>query len=247
MAVERAKTGNKGFDELVGGGLPRGRTILLAGGSGTGKTIFATQFLYNGAQMGEPGVHLTLEEKPGNIRNEMKEFGMDLAKMEKADKLAMIDASLVRLGLESDEKFTLSPENFDINHLVQNLIMTARNIGAKRVVIDALPSLDVLLDGDIAKIRNAVIELNYLLQENGLTSILLDEIPSGKDSYSRHDVEEFVVDGVIVLNKVEALDKRSIAIMKMRQTNHELKPQTMSINHGDGIIIEGESQKSSIL
>lgn len=239
MASERVKTGIKGFDELVEGGLPRGRTILLAGGSGTGKTLFASTFLYTGALSGEPGVYLTLEEKPKNIRSEMKVFGMDFEKVEKDGKLAIIDASLIRLGLESDEKFTLSPESFDVNHLVQNLIMTCRNIGAKRVVIDALPSLDVLLDNEPSKVRNAIIELNYLLQENGLTTILLDEIPSGKESYSRHNVEEFVVDGVIILSRIEALNKRSLAITKMRQTDHELNPHNMKIKGGEGMVIEG--------
>jgi len=239
MTVERVKTGIKGLDELLEGGIPRGRTVLVTGGSGTGKTIFGMQFIYYGALNGEPGVHLTMEEKPKNVRKEMAEFGMDVTKMEKEGKIAMIDASLVRLGLESDEKFTLAPESFDINHLIQNLIMTARNINAKRVVIDALPSLDVLLDSDNTKVRNAIIEINYLLQENDLTSVLLDEMPSGKESsYSRHDVEEFVVDGVIILSKVEALDKRSISIAKMRQTNHELKPQTLRIVEGQGLIVE---------
>lgn len=239
MTIERAKTGIDGLDDLVGGGLPRGRTILLAGGSGTGKTIFGMSFLYNGALEGEPGVYLTLEEKPTNIRKEMAEFGMDLAKLEKEGKLAIIDASLVRLGLESDEKFTLSPESFDINHLIQNLIMTARNTGAKRVVIDALPSLDVLLENDAGKVRNAIIELNYLLQENGLTSILLDEMPSGKDCYSRHEVEEFVVDGVIVLNYVTfgAESGRSLVVRKMRTTAHSENVNPFSIEAGKGIKI----------
>jgi KaiC/GvpD/RAD55 family RecA-like ATPase len=238
MTVDRAKTGIEGLDELLEGGIPKGRTVLVTGASGTGKSTFAMQFLYNGALGGEPGVYLTLEEKPENIRNEMKEFGMEVAKMEKEGKLAIIDASLVRLGLESDEKFTLSPESFDINHLIQNLVMTCRNVGAKRVVIDALPSLDVLLDNNTNKVRNAIIELNYLLQENNMTSILLDEVPSGKETYSRHDVEEFVVDGVIVLSKVEALDKRSILISKMRRTNHELKPQNLDIVKAKGIVVE---------
>jgi KaiC/GvpD/RAD55 family RecA-like ATPase len=237
MTVERAKTGIRGFDELVGGGIPRGRTVLLAGGSGTGKTIFGMQFLYNGALMGEPGVYLTLEEKPKNIRKEMAEFGMDLAKLEKEGKLVIIDASLVRLGLESDEKFTLAPESFDINHLIQNLVMTAKNAGAKRIVIDALPSLDVMLNNDAIKVRSAIIELNYLLQEHGLTSILLDEMPSGYETYSRHGVEEFVVDGVILLSKVEALDRRTIQVTKMRSTAHALKAEVMGIHLGHGIII----------
>jgi KaiC/GvpD/RAD55 family RecA-like ATPase len=237
MPADKAATGIKGFDELVGGGLPRGRTILLTGSGGTGKTIFGMQFLYNGVLNGEPGVYLTLEENPENIRQEMAVFGMDIPKAEKTGKLAIIDASLIRLGLESDEKFTLSPENFDINHLLQNLLVTVRAIGAKRVVIDALPSLDVLLDGDLSKIRNAIIEINYLLQANGLTTICLDENPSGTESYSRHGVEEFVVDGVIILSKIEALDKRSMNIAKMRMTKHELKPIDFDIVAGAGIVL----------
>ncbi len=241
--VDRAKTGIKGFDELVGGGIPRGRTILLAGGSGTGKTIFSMQFLCNGAKLGEPGIYLTLEEKPKNLRAEMLEFGMDVAAYEKAKKIAIIDASLVRLGLESDEIFTISPESFDINHLLQNLIMTAKNIGARRVVIDALPALDVLVDGNITKVRNAIIELNYLLQEHGLTTILLDEMPSGAEGYSRHGVEEFVVDGVVVLTleSLGAQSTRTITIRKMRHTKHSEAINSFEIVSGKGIVVESQS------
>lgn len=240
MAVERAKTGIPGLDELLDGGIPRGRTVLVAGGSGTGKTIFGMQFIYNGAMMGEPGIYLTLEEKPKNLRNEMLEFGMDIAKLERDSKIALIDASLVRLGLESDEKFTLSPEAFDINHLIQNLVMTVRKIGAKRVVIDALPSLDVLLNNDPTKVRNAIIELNYLLQENKLTSVLLDEMPSGERSYSRHGVEEFVVDGVITLSleSLGAQSSRTLTIRKMRQTKHGEAINSFEIQSGKGIVVE---------
>lgn len=237
MAIDRAKTGIEGFDDIIGGGIPRGRTVLLTGGGGCGKTLFGMQYIHNGAQEGEPGVYLTLEEKPKNIRKEMSAFGMDISKMEKEGKLAIIDASLVRLGLESDEKFTLSPESFDVNHLIQNLIMTCRNLGAKRVVVDALPSLDVLLEGDVAKVRNAIIELNYLLQENDLTTILLDEMPSGTESYSRHGIEEFVVDGVVILTKEASIDKRMITIEKMRETKHDIRPQTMKIVADKGIVI----------
>lgn len=240
MTVDRAKTGISGFDELVDGGIPRGRTILLAGGSGTGKSTFAMQFLYNGAKMGEPGIYMTLEEKPKSLRAEMLEMGMDIAAVEKIGKLAIIDASLVRMGLESDERFTLSPESFDINHLIQNLVMTAKSIGAKRIVVDALPSLDVLLDGNKSKVRNAIIELNYLLQENGMTTLLLDEMPSGRDTYSRHDVEEFVVDGVILLTleSLGAQSSRTVTIRKMRQTKHSEAINSFELVAGKGIVVE---------
>jgi len=239
-AEDRVKTGIPGLDKLIEGGFPRGRTILLAGGTGTGKSIFAMQYIYNGAKIGEPGVYLTLEEKPKNLREEMAKLGMDIAAMEKTGKMAIVDASLVRLGLESDEKFTLSPESFDINHLIQNLIMTAKNIGAKRAVIDALPSLDILLDEDKHKVRNAIIELNYLLQENGLTALLLAETPTDGGRISRHGVEEFVVDGVIKL-QLEALGSqstRTLLIKKMRLTKHSETINSIEIQSGKGINIQ---------
>ena len=238
--VERAQTGIPGLDDLVEGGFPRGRTILLTGPTGTGKTIFGMQFLHHGASIAEPGILLTLEEKPKHLRQEMKQLGMDILSMEKEGKLAIIDASLVRLGLESDEKFTLSPESFDINHLIQNLIMTARNMGAKRVVVDALPSLDILLDNDKQKIRNAIIEMNYLLQENNLTSILLSEIPAGGQNYSPHGVEEFVSDGVITvhLESLGAQSSRTLIIHKMRLTNHNEAINSFEIVPGKGIVVE---------
>jgi KaiC/GvpD/RAD55 family RecA-like ATPase len=222
------------------GGFPRGRTILVSGMTGTGKTILAMQFIYNGALKGEPGIYLTLEEKPKNIRTEMARFGMDIPKMEKEGKIAIIDASLVRLGLESDEKFTLSPESFDVNHMIQNLVMTARNIDAKRVVVDALPSLDVLLDNDHQKIRNAIIEMNYLFQENDLTTILLSEIPVTGGSFSPHGVEEFVVDGVITVNleSLGAQSSRTLTIRKMRLTRHTEAINSFEIVSGKGIVIE---------
>jgi len=96
------------------------------------------------------------------------------------------------------------------------------------------------LDSDNTKVRNAIIEINYLLQENDLTSVLLDEMPSGKESYSRHDVEEFVVDGLIILDKIESLDKRSLLISKMRGTKHELKPVNFDISSGKGISVESK-------
>ncbi|MBN2518506.1 MAG: AAA family ATPase [Candidatus Altiarchaeota archaeon] len=237
--VEKAKSGIPGLDELLEGGFPRGRTILLSGTTGTGKTIFGMQFLHYGATLGEPGIYLTLEEKPKNLRAEMKEMGMDISKFEKEGKIAIIDASLVRLGLESDEKFTLSPETFDINHLIQNVIMTARNMGAKRVVVDALPSLDILLDNDKHKIRNAIIEMNYLFQENELTTILLSEIPVGGQSFAPHGVEEYVVDGVITLHleSLGAQSSRTLIIHKMRLTKHNEAINSFEIVSGKGISV----------
>jgi KaiC/GvpD/RAD55 family RecA-like ATPase len=238
--MNRVPTGISGFDDLVSGGFPEGRSILLSGSAGTGKTIFALQFLCNGAMKGEPGVLLTLEESPASIREAIKQFGYDVAALEKANKVAIIDASLVRLGLESEEKFTLSPENFNVNHLIAKVIQVARNINAKRVVIDALPSLDMLMGGDKDKVRAAILEVNYLLQANDLTSVLISEIPSGVETFSPHGVEEYVVDGVIVLSleSLGAQSTRTLIIKKMRLTKHSESINSFEIVGNKGITVE---------
>jgi len=192
--MERTITGIHGLDPLLEGGFPNGRTVLVSGSPGTGKTTFGLQFLCEGALKGEAGVVLTLEEDPAIWREDMKNYGYDLKMLEDANKIAIIDASLVRLGLESDEKYVLSPEEFDLNHLLINVIKTARKIGAKRAVIDNLPALDMIIDEEKA-IRKNILKMNYLFKANSLTTLMLSEIPEGSSQYSKHGVAEYVADG----------------------------------------------------
>ena len=74
--MERIKTGVPGFDGLIEGGIPKGRSVLVSGATGTGKTIFCMQYLYNGAkQFKEPGIYVTLDERPNLIREDVLRFG----------------------------------------------------------------------------------------------------------------------------------------------------------------------------
>jgi len=246
--MERAATGVPGFDKLVSGGLPSGKSVLLTGSSGTGKTTFAMQFLAHGAEKGEPGVYLTLEQKPEDIRETMAQYGIDVKKLENEGKLAIIDASLARLGKESSEKFRLSSTGFDVGPLMAYIKEVAQKVRAKRVVIDSLPSLDIVLKGDEKedkedKVRDAVREMIFGLQEIGLTSVLITEVTADSKNYSPHGVEEFVVDGVVVLdlNTLGTEASRTLLIRKMRFTQHSEAINTISFIRGKGIVVESGS------
>src|SRR5579875_3435556 len=94
MPLSRVRTGIEGFDELVLGGFPRGHTILVTGGTGTGKSTFAMQFIYKGAKVyDEPGIYVTLEESIPAILKNASTYGWDIETMEKKDQIALIDVS----------------------------------------------------------------------------------------------------------------------------------------------------------
>jgi KaiC/GvpD/RAD55 family RecA-like ATPase len=236
--MERVTSGINGLDDLVDGGLPLGRTLLLTGGPGTGKTTFGLQFLCEGAMNGEPGIALSLEEDPKMWREDMMNFGYDIAKLEASSKLAIVDASMIRLGLESDEKFTLSPQEFEINHILSKVIRTAKQIGAKRVLVDSLPTLSILYNNP-EQARSDVLKMTYLLKANGYTSILITETQDGHaDESSR--LEEFVSDSVVQLRYSHAgADMgRSLTIKKMRGTKHSENIHPMEFVDGKGIVIK---------
>lgn len=231
----RCQTGVKGLDELLEGGFPQGRTVILSGTCGTGKTTIATQFLYNGVvQYNEPGVLVTLEQSASEIREDMMQFGLDLQKLEDEGKLVIIDTSLSKIGLKDfvstlpvvpKKSFSLLPGEFDMDRVMDLAIQAADKIGAKRLVVDSLPALDVFV-GDSINIRRTLVNVNYALKKAGVTSILITEMTED-DGISRYQVEEYVADGVLLLKSNEALDTTTLRIRKMRLTDHSLKPRTL--------------------
>ncbi|MEM1921723.1 MAG: ATPase domain-containing protein, partial [Desulfurococcaceae archaeon] len=96
--VERVKTNIKGFDDIVNGGIPKRSVVLLSGGPGTGKSIFGMQYLWNGLQMGEPGLYIALEEHHAQIRINMKQFGWDVKQYEQQGVFAIVDAFTSGIG-----------------------------------------------------------------------------------------------------------------------------------------------------
>ncbi|MEM5790859.1 MAG: ATPase domain-containing protein [Candidatus Aenigmatarchaeota archaeon] len=210
MEKNRIETGIPGLDKLIQGGFIEGSTILLCGGTGTGKTIFSCQFIWHGLEKGENGVYLTLEEDKENIIKCAQDFGWDFKKYINQKKL--IVESIFPSSLE------------EIKDTIRELI---RRVDAKRFVLD---SLSVATMGwkeseSMPIIRRGVFELARTLKDLHVTSILISEIPEGKiNKLSRLGVEEFVVDGIIRLHYLELVIgnvPRSLIIRKMRRTKHE--------------------------
>ena len=208
--VERAKSGVPGLDGLVEGGFLRGNVILLAGGTGSGKTIFSAQFIYKGAtQYGERGVYATFEEDAKTLRRNMLKFGFDLEKLEREGAIRVIDLEALRgAGLSTNLEFILSE---------------LKEMNAERLVID---SLTAFLTACQEKFEyRTLMHLFYkIVKTRGCTTILTCSVPTGTEALGL-GVEEFVADSVMMLETVtEGMElKTRFFIRKMRGTNHSRK------------------------
>ena len=181
----RITSGIPGLDNIIGGGFIPGDTYLLTGGTGTGKTIFCCQFLHEGLQKGEPGIYFTLEEPPEDIVGDAKEFGWDFEKYVKEKKLVV----------EFQDPFEL----VDVASLIKNRI---EKFGAKRVVIDST-SIFGMIFKDEHDLRKNLFEMIKILKETKAVILMTAEILEDMKNLSRFGVEEFIVDGVMILNYLE--------------------------------------------
>jgi len=252
--MDRLKTGVPGFDEHVEGGFPKGRTILLSGGCGTGKTIFGMQFAYNGAmEYDEPAIFVTLDERPYLLREDMARFGWDLEKAEKKGKFVLIDASSAKIGFPSKEKYTIEHTGINVDKLMLRTLQVINEIGAKRVVIDSLAGLGFQAENENS-IRKSILKISYMLSKPDITTILTSEIPEqtdhGSGVYSKYGVEEYVADGVIALRYSETAQgameefRRTLFIRKMRGTKHTQEILSMNFTN-KGIVVKSPEEAFS--
>ncbi len=176
--VPRVKSGIPGFDELVNGGFPpKGTTVLVTGPTGSGKTTFAVQFVYKGVELyNEPGVIVTLEERAVDLRREMRAFGWDIEKYEKEGKIAIIDGVSAVVGLPPSEEQYVLEGNLNTEDFLRYIYRVVKAIDAKRLVIDSIPSIAFRLKKE-EEIREVLLQLNTILLEMGVTSILTTEAP----------------------------------------------------------------------
>lgn len=250
--MERVPTGIDGLDDMIEGGFPRGRTVLLSGGCGTGKTIFSLQYLYKGVvEYGEPGIYVTIDERPELTRQDMLRFGWDLRTLEDQGKFRIVDLLRSKIGLPSDEKFQITTEITDVDRLILDIMQMAREIGAKRLVVDSLPALGIHMT-DENKMRDMVLKLSYMLRKDKLTSIFISEVPeqsfgSGNPmTFSKFGVEEYVADAVLLLHYLGTVEgdggtKRTMYIRKMRATKHSEDIIPLYITP-DGIKVENPEE-----
>lgn len=214
--LDRVQTGVDAFDELVMGGLPRARTTVVGGTPGSGKTIFATQFLAHGiTHYNENGVLVTFEESSADIEANVRGFGWDLAKWRKENRLAVVDAS-------PPPKDELVIGDFDLFGLLSRVQHAVKSVNAKRVVLDSLTQLFDHFIGDAKILRRELFRISDSLKKDGLTVLMTAERNSEYGEITRHRLEEFVADNVIILRNVLQRERRrrTIEVLKMRGSHH---------------------------
>ncbi|TCJ17084.1 circadian clock protein KaiC [Flaviaesturariibacter flavus] len=228
--LHKVPTGIDGFDEIAYGGLPRGRATLLSGSSGSGKTIFATQFLYEGALAGEPGVFVTFEEVATDLKRNVRSFGWDIEALEKKELWRYVDAST---PFENDTRIL---GDYNLEGLTLRVLDVVRTIGARRVVLDSIGSLFHYLQ-DPNTIRHELHKLLTQLKKKNLAIILTSERLEEYGNVSRFGVEEYLADNVLILRNVLESEKRrrTIEILKYRGSAHSAGEQPFVIHAESGL------------
>ena len=229
--MKRIRTGIKGLDELLQGGIPEKNSILICGSPGTGKSIFGLQYIYTGAKLKEPGLYVTIEEDPKKLREQAASFFKEFDKYEKANKIKFL-------------KIPNDVTNLDIIGLIND---AAKKIKAQRVVIDSLSILSINapmykiklkagLDKDVifsraelrpssmgqsAETKQFIYMFVNKINKLGATTLFIADSPEQSGYLTRDTVSEFVCDGVIRLKLmiIGRTVQRVLEIIKMRDTD----------------------------
>jgi circadian clock protein KaiC len=213
QSLPKALTGITGLDEVTRGGLPRGRPTLVCGPAGCGKTLMAMEFLVRGiTQFGEPGVFVAFEESREDLVANVASLGFDLAQLE-ADGRLVIDHIDVVVGTQ------MEAGEWDLEGLFIRLNASIEAVGAKRIVIDTIETLFGSFD-DAATLRAELHRLFSWIKQRGITAVITGE--RGDGTLTRHGIEEYVSDCVIVLDhKVrEETSTRRLRVLKYRGSLH---------------------------
>jgi circadian clock protein KaiC len=206
--IEKIPTGLPGLDEVLHGGLPVGRTTMISGGPGAGKTILALQVLHARAIAGEPSVFVACEERTEILRENALSMGLDLGALEEKGLLAMIPAEL-------DPAMAIAGA-VDLKGLLAIIEAQMKAIGAKNVVIDGIDVLLRVLD-DQRKERNELHAIHQVLQRMSVTAILTAKMANAPQ-YVQHEWLEFMADCVILLDhRVDSqISTRRLRVLKYR-------------------------------
>ncbi|MGQ9597829.1 MAG: RAD55 family ATPase [Anaerolineae bacterium] len=209
MNDERVKTGIKGLDEMLQGGFLPQTANLVEGPPGTGKSTFGMQFIYNGIRYyNEPGLIVTFEEFPQQYYRDAESFGWDFRQLEREGKLRVI---------------MTSPEvsRSDMESVGGTLETLAREMGARRVLIDSISHFDQLASDPI-ELRSTVFSFINALKREGLTSILTRESPVLLGSEEEDNSIAFIVDSYILLRyvEIESAIRKALLVLKLRGSDH---------------------------
>lgn len=222
-----------GLELLTSGGLTRNRLTVVSGTAGSGKTVFASQFLASGIAAGEAGVFVTFEEPPASIRTNIASFGWDVAAWESEGRWAFVDASP-----DHAIDVAFSGGGYDLNALLARVLDAVSRTGATRVAIDSVGALITQLD-QTTPARAALFRLAAQLQAAGVTTLMTAERPEDYGPIARHGFEEYVADNVIILrNALEGeRRRRTVEVLKMRGAPHARGEHLFTLLPGRGIVV----------
>ena len=221
--LERISTGVPGLDSLIEGGIPKGSTLMVVGNSGSGKTILCSHFLYDGlTAKEEKGLYISFSESKAQFYANIKTLGMDFDKFERQTKFAFLDfASLTKDGIQD---------------ALEEILATIRTINPKRVILDSFSAISLAFEHQSEARTTIHVLLGKILRSEGITSILVMEIPYGKENMGS-GIEESVVDGIIQLDhREDNVLPIILRVFKMRGTSINREPHVCTISK-NGMIL----------
>ena len=230
LGIAKCPTGIRGLDEILSGGLPRGRPTLIAGSAGCGKTLLAMEFLIRGIQQfGETGVFMAFEENERELIHNVASLGFDLPTFIRRKQLALDYVHIERSEIEETGEYNLEGLFVRLNTMIQQT-------AAKRVVLDSLEALFAGLQNE-AILRSELRRLFRWLKDKGVTAVITGE--QGLNKLTRHGLEEYVSDCVLFLDHriSNQVSTRRVQIIKYRGSAHGTNEYPLMIDeHGFNVL-----------
>ena len=221
----RLSTGLPDLDEMMGGGIPEGDSLLVAGSTGTGKSLMGTKFIVNGLKQGEPGIVAMFEERPDEYTERASTFGLDLVTPQKEGKLKLL---------------YIRPLDLSVDETVREIIDTVKEIGAKRLVIDSLAGFEMALaPGFRTDFRESLYRMIGALTRIGVTILSTVEVQEVFTGFTLSSYAiSFLSDDIVRLRfvSINGQLRKMIVVIKMRRSAHSNHMREFEIT-SEGLVI----------
>lgn len=236
IQTERMPTGIEGLDQTIEGGLPKGRSILVTGEPGTGKTIFALQFLFEGLKRGEKCMYVTADEGPMDVLEQAASLGWDLERYADTKELSILNAGTYLSTLPGAGK----ERHVDVQKAVSDLAAFVNQIGVQRLVLDPAGPFVMLRDSAVRIQDQTRMLIKMMRSSMKTTNVLTSYAVPRTGERSMHGIEEYLVAGAIVLEMFwkDGQFVRSLIVEKMRCTDVKPTQLEFEIRKGQGIVVQ---------
>ncbi|MFH1055444.1 MAG: ATPase domain-containing protein [Candidatus Altiarchaeota archaeon] len=231
--MERVSTGVAGLDEMLQGGFIVGRSYLVAGGPGAGKTILCMQFLMDGVKNNERGLYVALEEQAHELKDDMAVFGWDIQRIRILDTMQDLTSGVWTIKTTG----VISKPEFNLKSLIEAIRNIIASYKPKRIVIDSLTSVKMLYN-EQSEVRKELLGFINFLESTGCTVLLTSEV-TGPEIV----MEEFLASGVIKINLIENNGERvsAISVQKMRGSNFDKHMRPIKVTNSGIVVFPNES------